>query len=56
MKRYYCNNPRMENFLAEHGLEPKFYKGETAVYNYTKKLQDVLDKYTIKYYICKSNF
>lgn len=56
MKRYYCNNQKLENFLSGYGVDPKFYLGETAVYKYNKQLQELLDKYTIKYSICKSHY
>lgn len=56
MKRYYCNNIRLENFLSENGIEPRFYLGETAVYKYNKQLQELLDRYEIRYSICKSKY
>lgn len=56
MRRFYCNNQKMENFLAEYGVEPRFYIGETAVYKNDKQLQLLLDKYEIKYSICKSRY
>lgn len=56
MRKYYTSSIRQQNFLAEYGLEPKFYLGETAVYNYTKQLSQLLDRYEIKYSICKSHY
>lgn len=56
MKWYYCNNQKLENFLSENGLEPKFFLGETAVYKNNKQFQLLLDKYEIKYSICKSRY
>lgn len=38
MKKYYCNNTKLENFLAEYGVDPRFYLGETAVYKLDKQL------------------
>lgn len=56
MRRYYCNSAKVQNFLAENGVEPKFYLGNTAVYKYNQKLQELLDRYIIKYDICKSHY
>lgn len=38
MKKYYCNNPKLENFLSEYGIEPRFYLGKTAVYKHNEQL------------------
>ena len=38
MKRYYCNNLKLEMFLEEYGIEPKFYLGKTAVFKYNEQL------------------
>lgn len=56
MKNYYTNSIRQQNFLEEYGVEPRYFLGETAVYKYNEQLQLLLDKYTIKYSICKSHY
>lgn len=56
MRKYYTSSIRQQNFLEENGVEPKFYLDKTAVYNYTKQLQELLDRYEIKYSICKSQY
>lgn len=56
MRKYYTKSIRQQNFLEENGVEPKFFLGETAVYKYNKQLQLLLDRYEIKYSICKTRY
>lgn len=56
MRKYYTTSIRQQNFFEEYGVEPRFFLGETAVYKYNKKLQELLDKYQIKYPICRSRY
>ena len=58
MKKYNCNNPKLENYLAEHGIEPMYYDAidGTAIYLCTKRFQELLEKFEIKYLILRSKY
>lgn len=53
MKLYRCYSIYLENYLTENGLQPIRYEGDTAVFQYNKKLQDLLDLYWIKHKVFK---
>lgn len=51
---FYVHEVRLINFLWERGITPDYEIGNTALYRRTKRLNELLDKYYIRY-VCIPN-
>ena len=48
---YETNSLRKQNFLEENGIYPIREEGQTAIYEKTKELSSLLEKYDIIRYV-----
>lgn len=52
-KIFYTKSVGLQNFFEENGIQPIYNMAEYAIYDRTKKLEHLFDRYWIKYNIFK---